>query len=209
MATTIQNFFAAAADKQFSRDFLFRVQDISLGSTGLNLAGGDDLIYARSAALPGRTIENKEVSYMGLTFNVPGRATYANSAGYTIEFYADAHNTVRDKLEKASRATFNDETSRGEYGMPGPQDSMTLTLLDKQLITKKTIKLVGASIRDIGDMSYMIADGTGEVVTFPVTFSYHFYQDFSKEAGGAAGAPQSVDIGPPHPGVPGNWASPR
>ena len=178
-ATTIQNFFAAAATKQFSRDFLFRVQEITLGSIGVNLAGNDDLIYAKSASLPGRTIENKEVSYMGLTFNVPGRATYAQAGGYTIEFYADAHNTIRDKLEQASRATFNDATSTGEYGMPGPQDVMVLTLLDKQLETKKSIKLVGASIRDIGDMSYMIADGTGEVVTFPVTFSYHFYEDFS------------------------------
>lgn len=180
-ATTIQNFFAAAADKQFSRDFLFRVQEITLGSIGLNLKGNDDLIYARSASLPGRTIENKEVNYMGLTFNVPGRATYAQAAGYTIEFYADAENQIRDKLEKASRETFNDETSTGKYGMPGPQDTMILALLTKDLRIKKTIELVGASIRDIGDMSYMIADGTGEVVTFPVTFSYHFYKDFSAD----------------------------
>ena len=181
MATTIQNFFAAAAVKQFSRDFLFRVQEITLGSTGLSLNGNDDLLYAKSAALPGRTIQNHEVNYMGLTFNVPGRAQYSNSAAYSIEFYADAHNTVRDKLEEASRATFDDVTSKGEYGMPGPQDVMTLALLDKQLKTKKTIRLIGASIRDIGDMSYQIADGTGAVVSFPCSFSYHFYEDFSKQ----------------------------
>ena len=120
MATTIQNFFAAAADKQFSRDFLFRIGEITLGSTNVDLQGQDDLIYARTASLPGRTIDNKEVNYMGLTFNVPGRATYNNSAAYSVEFYADANNQIRDKLERASRAVFDDQTSEGQYGMPGP-----------------------------------------------------------------------------------------
>tara|TARA_A100001201_G_scaffold105071_1_gene89957 strand:+ start:2470 stop:3045 length:576 start_codon:yes stop_codon:yes gene_type:complete len=184
-SNTIQNFFAAAGQKQFARDFLFRVRLIQLGSVGVTIGSqaGDpsanDLIYARTASLPGRTIENKEVNYMGLTFNLPGRATYANSAGYTIEFYADANNTLREKLETASRNTFNDQTSTGEYGMPDTNDIIELVTLDKQLETVGNgIRLVGASIRDIGDISYAIADGTGEVVTFPVTFSYHFYDDF-------------------------------
>jgi len=179
MATTIQNFFASAARKQFSRDFLFRIRQINLAG-GVNFNGEDDLLYARSGSLPGRTIENKEVNYMGLTFNVPGRATYANSAGYTIEFYADGNNTLRDKLEAASRAVFDDVTSTGQYGMPGEGDVINLSVLDKDLNTVKDVQLVGASIRDIGDISYQIADGTGEVVTFPVTFAYHFYNDFSK-----------------------------
>ena len=179
MATTIQNFFAAAADKQFSRDFLFRIGEITLGSTNVDLQGQDDLIYARTASLPGRTIDNKEVNYMGLTFNVPGRATYNNSAAYSVEFYADANNDIRDKLEQASRAVFDDQTSSGQYGMPGPQDRIVLSLLTKDLNVTKQITLIGASIREIGDMSYAIADGTGEVVTFPVTFSYHYYEDFS------------------------------
>ena len=181
MATTIQNFFAAAADKQFSRDFLFRIGEITLGSTNVDLQGQDDLIYARTASLPGRTIDNKEVNYMGLTFNVPGRATYNNSAAYSVEFYADANNQIRDKLEQASRAVFDDQTSEGQYGMPGPQDRIVLNLLTKDIQAPpvKQITLIGASIREIGDMSYAIADGTGEVVTFPVTFSYHYYEDFS------------------------------
>ena len=63
--------------------------------------------------------------------------------------------------------------------MPGEGDVINLSVLDKDLNTVKDVQLVGASIRDIGDISYQIADGTGEVVTFPVTFAYHFYNDFS------------------------------
>ena len=179
--TTIQNFFAKAQAAQFSRDFLFRVNSVQLtGPTDGSLIefGGDrELIYARSATLPGRAIENKTVSYMGLDFNLPGRATYTNSTSYSIEFYADANNSLRGKFESASRAVFDDKTSVGEYGMPGEADTITLDLLDKQLRMKKQLKLIGASIRDIGDLSYSISDGTGEVVSFPVTFSYHYYED--------------------------------
>ena len=56
---------------------------------------------------------------------------------------------------------------------------LNLLTKDIQAPPVKQITLIGASIREIGDMSYAIADGTGEVVTFPVTFSYHYYEDFS------------------------------
>jgi len=179
--TTIQNFFAKAQEAQFSRDFLFRVNSVQLtgppGGGLIEFGGNKELIYARSATLPGRAIENKTVSYMGLDFNLPGRATYTNSTGYSIEFYADADNSLRGKFESASRAVFDDQTSTGEYGMPGTADVITLDLLDKKLDRIKQLKLIGASIRDIGDLSYSISDGTGEVVSFPVTFSYHYYED--------------------------------
>ena len=67
MATTIQDFFSRAARKQFSRDFLFRVKQIQLVG-GTFLDGESDLVYARTASLPGRTIENKTVNYFGQDF---------------------------------------------------------------------------------------------------------------------------------------------
>ena len=75
MATTIQNFFTRAAEKQFSRDFLFRVRQIDLVG-GVSFNGDEDLVYARTAQLPGRTIENQTVNYYGQEFQLPGRATY-------------------------------------------------------------------------------------------------------------------------------------
>jgi hypothetical protein len=39
--------------------------------------------------------------------------------------------------------------------------------------------LVGASLRNIGEINYEIADGTGEIKTFTATFAYHFYRDFT------------------------------
>ena len=178
MATTIQNFFTRAAEKQFSRDFLFRVRQIDLVG-GVSFNGDEDLVYARTAQLPGRVIENQTVNYYGQEFQLPGRATYQNAAGYAIEFYHDEDCELRTKFEAASRAVFNNETSTGQYGMPGDESVINLVQIDKQLNDVRNIELVGASIRSIGDVSYNIADGTGEVVDFEVTFAYHFYRDFS------------------------------
>ena len=75
--------------------------------------------------------------------------------------------------------------------MPGPESTMTLDVLSipctrdsdatsgQPLQIIKTIQLIGVGIRQIGDLSYSIAEGTGEIVSFTSTFSYHFYRDFS------------------------------
>tara|TARA_R110002096_G_scaffold117951_3_gene255509 strand:+ start:5746 stop:6282 length:537 start_codon:yes stop_codon:yes gene_type:complete len=178
MATTIQNFFTRAAEKQFSRDFLFRVRQIDLVG-GVSFNGDEDLVYARTAQLPGRVIQNQTVSYYGQEFQLPGRATYEGAEGYMLQFYHDEDCELRTKFEAASRAVFNNETSTGQYGMPGDESVINLVQIDKQLNDVRNIELVGASIRSIGDVSYNIADGTGEVVDFEVTFAYHFYRDFS------------------------------
>jgi hypothetical protein len=177
MATTIENFFNQAVMKQFSRDFHFRVKQIVI--EGASFSGEDDLIYARSAALPAREISNKNANYAGQNFNVAGSSSYPNSEAYTIEFYVDEQMDLRRKLEGASRAVFNNETTTGEYGMAGRDSYMILEVIDKELATVETIKLIGVGIRNVGEIDYQIADGTGEIKNFPCTFAYHFYEDFS------------------------------
>jgi|TARA_R100000951_G_C2620907_1_gene174435 hypothetical protein len=177
MATTIQDFFSKAATKQFSRDFLFRVKDIII--EGVSFSGNDDLIYARSAQLPGRNIENKQINYYGQTFNVPGKSSYPGSEAYSIEFFHDEQINLRKKFEEASRAVFDNETSTGQYGLPGEGNYITLEVIDKDLNLVETIQLVGASIREINAIDYTIADGTGEILNTTVTFSYHYYNNFS------------------------------
>ena len=189
MPATIENFFNQASQKQFARDFLFRVKQINI--TGLSLNGETDLIYARSASLPGRDIENKQVNFSGQTFNIPGKSSYPGAESWSIEFYVDQSLDIRTKLERASRLLFNNEDTTGNMCMPGFESIITLDVLQipcqrgtnvtsgGSLETIKTIELVGASLRTIGEIAYSIADGTGEVLNFPATFAYHFYKDFS------------------------------
>jgi hypothetical protein len=190
MPANIQTFFTQAAQKQFARDFLFRVKQISF--PGLNLNGETDLVYAKTGSLPTRTIENKVVNYAGQAFNLGGKASYGGAEGYAITFYCDQNLDLRTKLEKASRVAFNNEDTTANMCMPGPESTITLDLLaipctrdinatsGNPLEIIKTVKLIGVGIRDIGNIEYAIADGTGDILTFTSTFSYHFYEDFSK-----------------------------
>lgn len=189
MATSIENFMNQAMQKQFARDFLFRVKQVSV--TGLSLDGETDLIYARTATFPGRNIQNKTVNYSGQQFNVPGKSEYPGSEAWSIEFYVDQELDIRSKLEAASRTLFDNETTTGNICMPGYESTITLDVLNipcqrgpnvtagSELQVGKTIKLIGASLRDVGEISYQIADGTGEILTFNTTFAYHFYENFN------------------------------
>lgn len=191
MATNINSFFNIAQQKQFSRDFFLRVKEIQI--PGLSLNGENELVYARTAKLPGRNIENKTVSYSGQVFNIAGRAVYPGSEDYSIEFYHDQNLDLRTKFEVASRKTFDNQTTinQGQQFnacMPGTDSYIILDVLrvpcgmgqDNILTTRtRSIKLIGVGIRNIGEVEYAIADGTGEVKTLTCSFSYHWYDDFS------------------------------
>lgn len=173
----IRKFYNVATERDFSRDFLFRV-------TGLQLPGlppllEDELVYVKAAKLPGRSITNQTASYMGLKFNIPGTVQYDSSENYSLEFFLDAQCELRAYFEAASRSLFDDSTSTGGYSTPNSDSYIILEQLDKQLnpvaANLGKYKLHGASIRKISEIDYKISDGTGATVPINVTFSYHYY----------------------------------
>lgn len=172
---TIRNFFQVAAQREFSRDFLFRVLSI-------NFAGGatfneSELVYVRTASLPGRNINDVDAKYMGVSFHIPGGVTYPGSGGYSLDFYCDAQSGIREKFIAESRRTFDDATSTGAYNVPTASSVIRLMQLDKNLDPVTIYRLVGCSIRDVGEMQYQIAEGTGNYMTFTVTTAYHFFEE--------------------------------
>ena len=170
----IEHFYSKAQSKDFSRDFLFRIHDVVLAG-GITLEE-QDLVYAKAGVLPARNITNVAVPYMGLNFNVPGNATYPGSDGYELKFYLDADSSLRNKLEAASRTVFDDEFSTGEFGTPTQDHYIHLQQLDKGLKPISDYMLYGASIRNINNIAYDIASGSGNTVEMDVTVSYHFYK---------------------------------
>jgi hypothetical protein len=175
----IQKFYKVATDRDFSRDFLFRVTGIQL--EGLNGLEPDDLVYAKAAALPGRAIGNVPVPYMGLPFNVPGSVTYPGSDAYNLTFFLDEKSLLRSYFESGSRNIFNDVTSTGAYKTPNSDSYILLSQLSKNLDPITEYKLHGASIRTISNIEYNMSAGVGATVDIGVTIAYHFYT--STEAG--------------------------
>lgn len=171
---TIQDFYTQAQAKDFARNNLFRVLNIDFGGSGVNI-GEEDLVYVTTANLPGKTITDVSVPYMGLEFHVPGTVKYENSAGYSLTFRADESYNLYDKFQQVMNDTFNDENSTGNYFTPGADSVIDLVQLDKELNRISQYQLVGCSIRSIGELAYdMTADGT--VQTFTVTIAYHYYR---------------------------------
>ena len=182
MAANIQDFYQRA-QAGFSRDFSFRIKTISWGIEGIDAFSGDkELVYARSATFPGRSIQDKTVNFAGQEFHLGGKADYSGSSGWGIDFYCDEECSLRGLLEKVSRSIFGTEDGNinappigtGAYGIG--QGTINLEVIDKSLEPVSEIKLIGTQLRDLGDISYAIADGSGEVQTFDATFAYQWYQ---------------------------------
>jgi len=147
---TIQEFYTTAARRDFARLFQFRLA--AFANIEFKPA---HYAYVESASLPGRSITNVPVPYMGLSFNLPGTVTYPGSTGYQVTFRC---------------------TSTGEYGLPGDDRILQLELLDKKVDKPVRIyTLYGVYVQSLADTAYTVTD-TGSVATIQATLAYQFWR---------------------------------
>lgn len=175
---TISDFYRVAQTRDFSRDFQFRVLSIQTGDASDVLITEDDLVYARGGSVPGRTIAQQTVPYMGLDFRVPGAAQYSGS--YALTFMCDQDLAIRRLFEKWSFDTFDDEDSTGNYFTPRATSTVDIVQLNTQLDRVAQYQLVGCYPTEVGEIAYSI-EGTGAPVTMPVTLSYHYWKRIRPE----------------------------
>jgi hypothetical protein len=167
---TIQKFYTTAAQRDFARVFQFRLN--SFGNVDF---GPEQLTYVETASLPGRTITNVPVPYMGLDFNVPGTVKYPGSAGYAVTLRCDQNYDLRSALEAATFNTFDEANSTGQYSIPGAGINLTMELLDKQMNPIRYYTLFGVYIQALADAAYDIKD-SGTVQTIQATLAYQFWR---------------------------------
>ena len=174
---TISDFYKVAQERDFARDFHFRVLSINTDSSVTSVTfDEDDLVYVKTAALPGREISDVTVPYMGLPFHVPGIVSYPTSEGYSLTFYADAQSKIRSKFEEWSMATFDDASSTGNYNVPKASSTIDLLQLDANLDKLAQYQLVGVSPRSVGEMGYTMAEATGSALEFTATLAFHYWR---------------------------------
>jgi len=169
-AQTINKFYTQVQASDFARQFQFRVTQ--LANTGFT---DDQHVYVESSTLPGRSITNVQVPFMGLQFNVPGTATYPGSDAWNVTFRCDQGYDIRAALEAATFLTFDDSTSTGDYNIAREGQLIELELLDKQLAVVRSYKLLGAYVVSVGDLSYNLGD-SGTIQTVPVTLAYQYWR---------------------------------
>jgi hypothetical protein len=168
----IENFYDAAISNDFARKNLFRV--INLGGQTFST---NELLYMTTLSLPGRSITNVPVPFMGLSFNVPGTAQYPNSNAWQVTFRVPQNLSVRRKLEDWSRRVFDDANSTGSYSIPSKDASnqVSICLLDKAGNPIRTYTLFGAYCVTVGDLALDISSA-GELVEQQATLAYQYWR---------------------------------
>lgn len=168
----IENFYDAAITNDFARNNLFRV--VALGGTRFSI---NELMYITSTTLPGRAITNIPVPFMGLSFNVPGTATYPNSQGWQVTFRVPQNLSIRRKFEDWTKQVFDDANSTGAYNIPSKDASnqVIIALLDKQGNPLRTYTLFGAYCQTIGDLAMNITTA-GEILEQQITLAYQYWR---------------------------------
>lgn len=170
MAQTISTFYRVAQERDFARQFQFRL--VQLANTNF---GENEFVYLETASLPGREITNVQVPFMGLDFNVPGTAKYTGSDGYSVVFRCDQSYDIRAALEAATFNTFDDSTSTGDYNIARNSSVITMNLLGKDLSTVRQYTLYGAYVKSIGASNYNLGD-SGAIVTVEATLAYQYWR---------------------------------
>lgn len=174
---SIRQFYKNAYSNDFARQFQFRLLDFA----NIDFGAENHLMYVETASLPGRSINNVTVPYMGMTFNTPGTAQYPGSAGWNVTFRCDSNYNIRKALESASFALFDEATSAGDYGMPDENVTLTMALLGKKIgndgfaETVRTYTLFGVWVQALADATYDVKD-TGTVQTVQATLAYQFWR---------------------------------
>ena len=177
---TINSFFTRAVQRDFSRDYLFRIESITFDGPQGAVLTPSDLLYAKTGKLPSRNITNQTVAYAGQKFNIPGASEFPGSEGYEIDFYCPEDSNIRERLMNESTRTFGNIFGLAGSGSDGgsianANSRIILIQLNKALDPIYQYDLIGCTIRNVGELSYTIAEGTGAVVSFPVTIAYHYF----------------------------------
>lgn len=189
MNQTIQTFYQQAAARNFARDFQLRITSFIVN--GVQQLKEEDLVFLKTAQLPGKTITVQNADFMGLKFNIPGAAQFDNSSSWQATFYCTQDFRLRDLLETSMLDSFNQYSSTGNME-PRDLDSykIVLSLLDDQLNTVREYELLGCFITNLGSTSYNVG-GSGAIQEVQATIAYQYWRS-SVESGTRRGIPRTV-----------------
>lgn len=186
MNQTIQTFYQQAAARNFARDFQLRITSFIVN--GIQQLKEEDLVFLKTAQLPGKTISVQNADFMGLKFNIPGTVQFDSSNNWQTTFYCTQDFRLRELLETSMLDSFNQFSSTGNME-PRDLDSykITLSLLDDQLETIREYELLGCFITNLGSVSYNVG-GAGAIQEVQATIAYQYWRS-NAESGTNRGIP--------------------
>lgn len=170
----LASFYSQAQQRDFSRKFQLKV--LSIGG----ILNENDNVYITTSTLPGYSISNIQVPYMGLQFNVPGTGKFEGSDAWAVTFRCDAQLNIRQKLIEWQKVIFNSFVDDGTESTGNISPRAQASLADLWLIGNdgttqiRKFELIGVYPVSVGALDYDTTDN-GEVVTLAVTLAYQWW----------------------------------
>lgn len=181
---TIQDFYQQASTRNFSRDFQLRITSFVVN--GIDQIRDEDLVFLKTATLPGKSIAVQNAPFMGLNFNIPGAVAYDGSNSWQTTFYCTQDFNLRSLLELSLGDTFDQESSTGNMEPRGLQQyKIVLSLLDDKLNPIRSYELLGCFIINIGAINYNMT-GSGAIQEITATVAYQYWIAEGLGGGGTA-----------------------
>lgn len=177
MGMGLGGFYTQAVSKDFSRDFQMRVVSI-----GPNVLTESDNVYITTANLPGYQINNQQVPYMGLQFNVPGTGSFPGSDSWQVTFRCDQQLNIREKLLTWQKTIFNAfpytaGESVGSYNPKYIESVASMTVFDREGKEARGLRLIGIYPVTVGEIGYN-STGSGAVVELQATLAYQWWEPY-------------------------------
>lgn len=135
--------------------------------------GAGGYLYAKSYAIPGKTIQNIDVPYSGFQFKYPGQVAYDKPNPYPISFKTPQDYLVRNALERWMLAT-QDESIGVGTGLPCPESSMDIAVLMNDGRIGRAYKLIGMYPSGLSEIQYNQEENT--ITEFTADFAYQRWE---------------------------------
>lgn len=165
------DYFRVMQDRDFLRQHQYRIDGINFEGYSLN---SDDLVYMRTAEIPNRTVNQVNVPFMGLNYNVPGTVQYQGTMQVT--FYSDQPQRIRALFEAMSYAAFDERYSGGAYTVSQQNVLSFYTYDNRGPDESRTTgyELIGIYPTVVGNMA-MDTTTNGSTQNFTATIAYQFW----------------------------------
>ena len=171
---TIRDFYSNATSRGFARDFQFRITTFDVN--GIPSLRDDDLVFLKTANLPGKIINTTAVPFMGLDFQIPGSVKFDKNNAWAVTFYCTQDYNLRSMLEDSMSNTFDQGVSVGNMEPRNlDENKIVLSLIDDQLNEIKTYTLLGAFVTQLDEISYDLTK-SGGVQEVKATIAYQYWE---------------------------------
>ena len=181
---TLRDFYSTITTNGLRTNHMFQLEfasgDADIGAAAIKrLNQGNFIVYAQSAAVPGRTIVNEAVSFYGFPFQVPVNTTYTQTWDCNVR--CDTNLEMRDIFEGwMDTVSSLAKSTGGSKGLVPVNTYALVHLLSPDFFNQngaanvvRSYKMVGIYPSNLGNIEQ--DHNSNAISTFSTTFTFQYW----------------------------------